>query len=294
MIRPFILLLLIAVVGPCTAVQVPSEIGRWKLAAALKLRDEGEKAAAYDKLEVAMLWFPDSPSLLVQRAQWRLADGEPEAALADCDQALEAGGKRLFWLLVHAQFMWDAGEFGRAVDDWEQINAQSERTGKPSREHALNGLAYAQALDKVDLEDALMHASAALELEPGNSAILDTRGYILHLLGRNEEALDDLNAAVKGMDANLAAIRQALSSQRIVADGEPTSLEPKAIQQVKREQGQLASTPAEILASAAQSAAVGHYHRALALAALDRTDEANEDLAIVRKLIGREPDETLF
>jgi tetratricopeptide (TPR) repeat protein len=275
-------------------VQVPNEIGRWKLAAALKLRDDGEKAAAYDKLEVAMLWFPDSPSLLIQRAEWRLADGEREAALADCDQALEAGGNRLFWLQVHAQFMWDAGEFARAADDWKQINALSERTGKPSREMALNGLAYAQALAKVDLEDALQHADEALRLEPGNEAILDTRGYILHLQDRNEEAVDDLNAAVKGMDANLAAVRKALFSKRGAASAEPISAEPKAIQQVKREHGELGSTRAEILASAARSAAVGHYHRALALAALERTEEANEDLAIARQLIGREPDETLF
>jgi hypothetical protein len=43
-----------------------------------------------------------------------------------------------------------------------------------------------------------------------------------------------------------------------------------------------------------RSAAVGHYHRALVLAALDRKQEADNDLAVARELIGREPDETLF
>ena len=37
-----------------------------------------------------------------------------------------------------------------------------------------------------------------------------------------------------------------------------------------------------------------HYHRALALLALGKEKAAEEDLAIVRKLIGGEPDERLF
>jgi hypothetical protein len=43
-----------------------------------------------------------------------------------------------------------------------------------------------------------------------------------------------------------------------------------------------------------RAAAAMHYHRSLALAALDRKEEADKDLAVARQLIGREPDESLF
>jgi hypothetical protein len=40
--------------------------------------------------------------------------------------------------------------------------------------------------------------------------------------------------------------------------------------------------------------AVMHYHRALILEGLNRKKEADAERAVVRRLIGREPDETLF
>ena len=43
-----------------------------------------------------------------------------------------------------------------------------------------------------------------------------------------------------------------------------------------------------------RNTATFHYHRALALLALGKEKAAEEDLAIVRKLIGGEPDERLF
>jgi hypothetical protein len=45
---------------------------------------------------------------------------------------------------------------------------------------------------------------------------------------------------------------------------------------------------------ARQGAAVLHYHRALVLEKLGRFAEAKLDRARAKRLIGREPDETLF
>src|SRR4051812_35920662 len=94
-LRPLTLFFL-AVIGPCaivqTAVQTPREIGRWHLAAALNLREKGEKDAANEELATAIAWFPKSPELMLQRAEWRLNDGQRDEALADCDRMLELGG----------------------------------------------------------------------------------------------------------------------------------------------------------------------------------------------------------
>src|SRR5262245_57679173 len=93
-LRPLTGLLLFAVVGSCTAVQIPREIGRWHLVSAIKLRRGGEKEAAYGELAKAMEQFPKNPELLLQRAEWRLNDGDEELALADCDQIIEFAGEK--------------------------------------------------------------------------------------------------------------------------------------------------------------------------------------------------------
>src|SRR5262245_33699197 len=154
-LRRFFWLLVVAAIGPCAATLAPGEIGRWHLAAALNVRSQGQKEAAYEKLAAAMAWFPKSPELVLQRAEWRLEDGQRDEALADCDRMLELGGDRHDWLRVHAQFLQNAGQFVRAVEDWKRINELSERSGIPSRQDALNGLAYAQALAEVELDEAL-------------------------------------------------------------------------------------------------------------------------------------------
>jgi tetratricopeptide (TPR) repeat protein len=291
-IRPLTWLFLAAIVGPCAFVQVPREIGRWHLAAALNLRRKGDKEAAYQELTSAMERFPRNPELLLQRAEWRMADGQREEAIADCDQILEVGGDSPDSLRAHAQFLQVAGEFRRAVEDWKKLNELSQRSGLPSRPEALNGLAYAQALAKIELDDALTNVNQALELQTtNNEAIFDTRGYIFHLKDTNVMALSDLDRAVKGMDAYLAQVRQPTTMPAIDALGRDAdgSL-PRTLVEVHPSRG----TTAQQIALVMRSVAVIHYHRSLVLAALDRQEEAEAERAMARKLIGKDPDETLF
>jgi tetratricopeptide (TPR) repeat protein len=277
------LLLLAALIGPFVAMEVPREVGRWQLAAALNRRAKGDKDAAYQQLNSAMSWFTSSPELLLQRAEWRLEDGQRDAALADCDEMVELSKDSFQSLMAHSLFLQNAGEFARAVDDWKKIEQFSQRSGIPHRATALNGLAYAQALAKVDLELALKHVNEALQFAPQNASILDTRGYILHLLGRNDEALADLDRAVKRPndqpepteEKTPAAPKRSLPIDTINSSRPKTLLE-------------LTNTPQ------ARVDAVMHYHRALILHALDRHTEADAERALVRKLIGRDGDDTLF
>jgi len=287
------LLFLAALVGACTAYEAPREIGRWHLAAALNVRGTGEKDAAYQKLAAAIAWFPKSPALLLQRAEWRLDDGERDEAFADCDRMLEVGGDRQEWLRAHAQFLQNAGEFGRAVEDWKKINELSQRSGTPSRPDALNGLAYAQSLAEVELDEALENVNQALELQTtNNDAILDTRGYIFHLKDQNIMALSDLDRAVKGLDPYVKPAREELAKEKAqpAEEDKLTTSQPKTLVEIQSHLG----TRADQLAGVVRSAAVIHYHRALILAALDRQQEADAERAFVRQLIGREPDATLF
>jgi len=294
-LRPWIWLVVIAFLGSFALAQIPREIGRWHLAAALKLRDQGQKDPANEQLLAAIAWFPNSPLLLLQRAEWRLEDGQREEAFADCDRMLELGGETPSWLQVHGQFLQNAGEFVRAVADWKKIERFSQRSGIPSRAQALNGLAYAQALAGIELDEALKNVNQSLELMPAETsvsekkhdslraeraAILDTRGWILHLQGHDDQAIVDMDDAVGGIDAK--------------AKGSSGSETDQEAETTPRAKSLADATPQTLRVDPARANAVIHYHRALVLAALDRTEEASAERSRARKLIGREPDETLF
>ena len=286
-IRRFFWLLPLFFLASFLLAEVPFEPARWKLAQALEARSHGEKERADALLEEAFQTFPRDPVLLMQRAEWRLEDKQIEKAIEDADLALEVAGENRDWLAIHASFMQTAGRPAAAVEDWKKIDAISVRTGRPSREEALNGLAYFQALANMNLDQALANVEQALELSPGEIGMLDTRGYILYLQKQYEPALADLMKAISLIERDVA------QGQRFLAANPPNprlvQSAPKSIRDNSKNVGN-----AERISNLIRNAAVIYYHRALVLQALDRDDEAEADLARVRELIGREPDETLF
>lgn len=287
--RPLFWIVLFGFFIPYGVVQVPREIGRWHLASALQLKSKGEAEAAYQELDAAGYWFPNSPELLLQRAEWKLEDGKPEEALADAKQMVAAGKESYRWLIIHASFLQHAGDFASAVEDWKKIEQFSLRSGNPPRATALNGVAYAEALANVDLDDALKNVDEALELVPNEPNILDTRGFVYYRRGDYEPALKDLDQAVKGLDDDLAAVDEAFGDETSPASyRRAVDMMPRGLKEINPMD---AASKRQVYATAA---AVAHYHRSLVLKELDRKDEAEKDWEIAQKLIGREPDETLF
>jgi tetratricopeptide (TPR) repeat protein len=265
----FVLVLLL----PCVAAFVPREIALWYLVAAQEERAAGHKDRAYDHLQAAIRWSPKNAGMLLQRAVWRLEDDQTDAALTDVNDAVELQPDEYQVLSIRAQILQLLDRHAEAIQDWKTIDRLSQTRGTPHRATALNGLAYARAVGKLDVDDALKNVTEALELVPKEPAILDTRGYLLHLQGQDEKALPDLDAAVSGMEAALPLQKSQPKGGRSVlsADVDLGSL----------------NTPE-------QGVAVVRYHRALVLKALGRDKEAEKDLQRARELIGREPDERLF
>jgi tetratricopeptide (TPR) repeat protein len=376
--RLMIVLLIAITVGPCVYVEAPREVARWYLAAAREEREAGRNDVAEKKLEQALKWTPDSADLLLERARWRLFDGDLKAALADCqrvaelrpddfrmlfvrsfvlqqlgrhdeaqadwkaidrlsrvrgvsreeweiarlaiaedrqagrkEQAYERLGMLIGWtpgeaallfqraqwrkadrqyaaalddynailklqpdnpqmLVLRSEVLQHLGRHKEAIADWKALQKMSA-DGKVDRTMVLNGLAYARAVGNVDVDAGLKQANEALEAEPGDAAILDTRGFLLYRQGKYDAALKDMNAAVKGMDKDYQQWLHA-KSQRSPTDKLLVS-EP--------------SLPELNLA-------VGYYHRSLVLEKLEETEKAEADRLRAKKLIGREPDETLF
>lgn len=256
-IRVWVWLLVLALVGPCAFVQTPREVGRWYLAAAQVEREAGREQLADQYMSRAQDWAPDLPVILLTRAAWRREDGQYQAALDDLKQLRESLPDEPVVLVEHAQALQHLGRHDEAIADWKVLDRMSLTGGVPSREQALNGLAYARAVGKLELDEALKGVEEALKIVPRDPMILDTRGFILYHQGKYDAALTDMNEAVRGVEV---LYKLPPASRRIDAQG----------------------------------VAVVRYHRALVFEKLGRFAAAKADRARAKLLIGREPDETLF
>ena len=273
-VRWVIWLTLLVLAGPCLYVETPREVAYWYVAAAIEDRSHGRADAAYAKLEKALSWSPSEPAVLFRRAAWRTEDGQYETALKDCNRALEVSGENSRMLMQRTQTLQHLGRHAEAIEDWKLIDRRSKTSGVPPREVALNGMAYARAVGNLEIEEGLKEVNEALKLSPGDAAILDTRGFLLYRKGDDAAALKDFNDAIEGMERHLARVEHQLQ--------EP--LDDFLFDRI----------PGEDVKLARHGLAVGLYHRALLLKRLDMEENARIDLDRARKLIGREPDETLF
>lgn len=154
----------------------------------------------------------------------------------------------------------------KAAGDAEQAKQDLDQAGSKQQRKAWDDeLAALSEQDFVGLSgDAI-----------GYAAYIDTRGYLRYRLGDNEAALRDLTTAVDLAEAGNNYFRHSAYYQGLL--GYPTSPDEARYKQHKSD----------------MSLAVLHYHRALALEALGRNDEAEAELDRVREL-GFEPGPELF
>ncbi|MDQ3269018.1 MAG: tetratricopeptide repeat protein [Pseudomonadota bacterium] len=127
----------------------------------------GRDAAELDAFARGLAAFPDSAELLYARAlSWERRD-----------------------------------EIARAEADFRQI-----LVAEPDSVAALNALGYTLADRTTRYQEALELINRARAAEPGNAAIIDSYGWVLYRLGRNQEALTELRRAYAlQRDAEIAA-----------------------------------------------------------------------------------------
>lgn len=125
------------------------------LEAELRQRD-GDGAAELDAFARGLAAFPDDPALLYSRAlAWERRD-----------------------------------DIARAEADFRRI-----LVAEPDDVATLNALGYTLADRTTRYDEALALIDRARVAEPDNAAIIDSYGWVLHRLGRNEEALVQLRRA---------------------------------------------------------------------------------------------------
>ena len=94
--------------------------------------------------------------------------------------------------MLRAELLGELHRYEEAAADYARVIQL-----QPDNAIAYNNRAYNLALAGKQLERALEDVETALELHGPDEAFLDTRGYLLYLLDRPDEALADLDSAIE-------------------------------------------------------------------------------------------------
>jgi tetratricopeptide (TPR) repeat protein len=286
----------------------PREIARWYLAAAMEHRElaayhrrhdrsadaERHARAAEAALRKALAWDPASADAYVVRAGWHRQKNELEQALADYDRALALGGNDLAIRERRSVLYMQMKRYREAVEDQLAIyeHVRSQWWLKSAVPEQQNSLAYFRAVGKQDLHQALKEINEVLagrEKTPLKKLTLqqrselmrwlDTRGYILYLLDRPKEAINDMDQAARLARSELAEMAHPVARQRRLHG----TMELRDMQEFEAME-----------ASMYYNYGVIFYHRSLVLEKLKHKKDAAEDRELARSLLGREPDESVF
>lgn len=147
------------------------------------------------RLEVARAGAPGTPPnalALVLRAESHLARDDKAAARADLERAVTLAPAMVGPHLQLALLYEEAGEGDRAIDHYRRILELQPRNAV-----ALNNLAYGLAIHRKAPADGLPFAQKAATLAPNDPTVLDTLGWIEHLLGHEQEAAKVLTTALR-------------------------------------------------------------------------------------------------
>lgn len=121
----------------------------------------------------------------------------------------DAGAVRLTVLSQLAASLHQAGRHEQAVERYEQYLEQ-----RPNDSQVLNNYAFLLASDMDDPARALPLAERAVNVAGPNATVLDTLGWIQHLLGRHEQAIATLRRSTdfQALPANHYHLGRALTA----------------------------------------------------------------------------------
>lgn len=211
---------------------------------------------ALTDLDAAAAWAPDRISVYYWRASARLEAHDVEGSLRDCNRLLELNEFPDAYAL-RCQAHQRLQKHEEAIADANRFVALAGEDDP----YPLNTRAYVRALAGRELPEALQDVERAIELAGPVSAFLDTRGYVLFLLGQNEQALTDLDQALEQAEKEKKSMLEMARLQRLA---------PSAVGRIER--------------SANESLAVLYHHRAEIRKALGRQSEAQVDFQAAEQL----------
>ena len=268
--RAFLLLiiaagLLPAIVIPQALPIIRAAVVEWSLDRADLCEAQNDLAGAIMDINRALDWHGDEQNLLCRLAMLRLEDRDAASALLDANRAAVIAPMATAPLRVRALVHVVLDNANAALIDAGKVVELAAR-GDPD---ALTHRAYIRALVGRDLPAALDDINAAIVAGDADSAeLLDTRGFILHLMGRHRDAIDELNRAIDAM------------------------------QRFRRQLGLLADRlqPVELARRVRlldHGLAVMFHHRALACTAIGLKEQAQQDFEVAKRR-GFDPSRGIF
>lgn len=245
-----------ALFGPSLLSTIGPLIVEWSWERSLEFEADDDLATALVEIDRAIAWHgTEDQQLLCRRAWLRLHAGDAAGAVDDARRAEAAAPLRTAPLRILGLAEVVRGNYTEALATARRV------VGSRRDPVSLNHIAYLRALAGTELPEALVDIDEAIGLEgPAVSAdILDTRGFVLHLLGRDDEALEQMEEAL----ARQLAERQRM---RLAAGRGGVSVIEARLRLREIEQG----------------LAVMHQHRGLILSRMGNHDLAEKDFATAR------------
>jgi tetratricopeptide (TPR) repeat protein len=213
-VRHLFMLGFAVLIGLSIIMEMPQEIARWHLAAALEREKQQDPEGAISAVDRAIVWDSGNPDLFLQRAKWKLDANDREGSLADCNQAVELAPDYADGYIQRGEVHRKLNRPKQCVNDWNEVVRISESDPSLPISMALNGRAYMRALGEIELKQGLEDARKAIEIleqqrKQASSAeyltrldfslavTLDTRGYLHYLLDDPKTAIEDYNQSIK-------------------------------------------------------------------------------------------------
>ena len=155
--------------------EIPREVSRWYVAAAISANRDGDLVRAIRRTEQALAWDPSNTDLYWLRVRVNQRLRRHRQAIKDWD------------VLV---------QMARAGFEIEEIPTQKNRDGYA---HCLNGRAYERALGQIEIDQGIADIELAFDIlgREDDYAMLDTRGYLRFLANDLVAARADLELAVE-------------------------------------------------------------------------------------------------
>jgi tetratricopeptide (TPR) repeat protein len=152
----------------------------------------GDYAAAAEDLEEARKLEPESIPVIVTLAGALSDMGETRKAVELLDAHMDAAGDDAQALLAKkASVLVDAGQAEAALAAAEKAAAD-----KPHNAVALNNRCWTKGTLDVALDAALADCTKSIEIADSPASVLDSRAMVYFRMGRMEDALADLDAAL--------------------------------------------------------------------------------------------------
>lgn len=155
-----------------------------------EIRPKADFAGRKADLALALQLEPGEPDALAAGADLQERQGDWKGAVATWSKAFTVQPTAEMLLYRRGIAELRAGDADAARKDFAAARAKAKSAA------ALNALCWTSATAGVDLDQALADCDAALKLEPTSPQILDSRGFVLMRLGRNDEAITALSAAL--------------------------------------------------------------------------------------------------